>query len=112
MQTLRAREGVDFPLQAIWLDPYGRPLSVNNVTYEVFYYIGANKEFLVTTSAMAATDENYRFLIYFSPPEGSAGLTLFCTYRAVLEDDDTDLVQEVTLQIEKPIVLQKMGISL
>jgi hypothetical protein len=111
MQTLRAREGENFPLQVLWLDSYGRPLSVSNVTYEVFYYIGANREYLVTTTAMAATDDSYRYLIYFTPPSGSAGLTLFCTYRATYEDDDSDLIQETTLQIEKSIVLQKMGVS-
>jgi len=95
----------------LWLDELGRPLEVGGVTYEVFYYTGGERTPVVEQAPMAATDESFRFMILFSVPEGSAGMTLFCTFRATLASDDTSLISQVVLQIEKPISVQKMGVS-
>jgi len=111
MNTLRARESENFPLEVLWLDELGRPLEVENVTYEVFYYTGGVRTFLVEPAPMAATDESFRFIMVYTVLEGSAGMTLFCTYRATLSADNTDLISQQVLQIEKPISVQKMGVS-
>lgn len=38
--TTRATEGDSHPLQVSWTDELGRTLAVQNVVYQVFYYVG------------------------------------------------------------------------
>lgn len=110
--TTRAREGESHPLQVAWCDEIGRPLAVQNVVYNVFYYVGAVRTALSDPDVpMVVTDQAYRFISQYEVPEGLAGYTLFVEYKAELVADGSTLVCDQVVQIEKAISSQKLFTS-
>ena len=111
--VIRAREDVSVPLQVVWTDELGRPLDVAGVTYTIFYYEGAIRTTIgVADSPMSPTDEAHRYVTHFLVPEGYAGFTLFCAFKATLNADASTLTSEMAIQVEKNISEQRLNISL
>ena len=107
--TLQVKEGGVVPLQVAWLDELGRPLSVQNVTYTVFSYVGGVRtEITDANLPMGATDQDYRFLIQYEIPEGYAGNTIFVELKSELIADNTTLIRELILQVSKDVSSQRI----
>ena len=107
--TTRAREGDTHPLQVSWLDELGRPLIVQNVVYQVFYFVGAVRTALTDADLpMGATDQAYRFIAQYQIPEGLAGSTIFVECKSELVADGSELIRDLVIQVEKPVTAQKL----
>jgi len=111
--VIRAREGASAPLQVTWVDSLGHALDVANVTYTIFTYDGAIRTVIgVADSPMSPTDETHRFVTHFLIPDGYAGATLFCSFKATHNDDASTLTSEMTIQVEKSISEQRLNVTL
>jgi len=107
--VLRVREGDITPLQVAWLDEVGRSLSVQNVTYTVFNYVGGVRTEITNANLpMGATDQSYRYLIQYEIPVGYAGSTIFVEFKSELVADGTTLIKDQALQVEKDISTQRI----
>lgn len=110
--TTRAREGESHPLQVAWKDELGRPLDVQNVVCNVFYYVGAARTIISDPDLpMVVTDQDYRYVTQFEIAEGLAGSILFVEYKAELVADGTTLIADQAIQIEKAVTSQKLFTS-
>ena len=106
----RAREGDTHPLQVSWLDELGRPLSVQNVVYQVFYFVGAVRTSLTDADLpMGATDQAYRFIAQYQIPEGLSGSTIYVECKSELVVDGSELIRDLVIQVDKPISAQKLS---
>ena len=107
--SVRAREGDMHPLQISWLDEIGRPLTVQNVVYQVFYFVGAVRTGLTDADLpMGATDQDYRFIAQYQIPEGLSGSTIFVECKSELVADGSELIRDLVIQVEKPVTAQKL----
>jgi len=107
--SMQVIEGKIVPLQIAWLDELGRPLSVQNVTYTVFNYVGGVRtEITDANLPMGATDQDYRFLIQYEIPEGYVGNTIFVELKSELIADGTTLIRELILQVSKDTSNQRI----
>ena len=109
MSILQVKEGSIVPLQVAWLDEVGRSLSVQNVTYTVFNYVGGVRTEITNANLpMGATDQSYRYLIQYEIPVGYAGTTIFVEFKSELIADGTTLIKELILQVSQDISSQRV----
>lgn len=107
--TTRATEGDSHPLQVSWTDELGRTLAVQNVVYQVFYYVGGARTPLTDADLpMVATDQPYRFITQYAVPVGLAGETIFVEYKSELIADGSTLISDQVVQVERAVSTQKL----
>ena len=102
--TTSAREGESHPFQVSWVDPYGRPLAVENVIANLFYYVGGVKTQIGNADIpMTATDQTHRFITRVEIPEGFAGIAVegvafFVSFTLGSEGENQLKIQRHTLK--------------
>ena len=107
--SLQVKEGSIVPLQVAWLDEIGRSLSVQNVTYTVFNYVGGVRTNITDANLpMGATDQDYRFLIQYEIPVSYAGSTIFVEFKSELIADGTTLIKDQALQVSQDVSSQRI----
>lgn len=110
--TTSAREGESHPFQVSWVDPYGRPLAVENVIANIFYYVGGVKTQIGNADIpMTATDQTHRFITRVEIPEGFAGEIIFCEFSCTYSEDQSTITSNQVVQVSESIETQRFYTS-
>jgi hypothetical protein len=110
--TTTARVGDSHPFQVSWVDPYGRPLNVENVIANIFYYVGGVKTLIGNADVpMVATDQNHRFITRVEITEGLEGEIVFCEFSATFSDDQTTITSNQVVVVNGAIDTQRFYTS-
>ena len=105
--TTTARVGDSHPFQVSWVDPYGRPLTVENVVANIFYYVGVKTQIGDADIAMTVTSQTHRFVTRVEIPEGYAGEIIFCEFSATYTIDQTILTSNQIVEVSEAIGTQR-----
>lgn len=110
--TTTARVGDSHPFQVAWVDPFGRPLSVENVVANIFYYVGGVKTQIGDADRpMSPTDQAHRFLTREEITEGFEGEIIFCEFSATYIDDQTTITSNQVVVVNGAISTQRIFTS-
>lgn len=110
--TTIARVGDSHPFQVAWVDPFGRPLSVENVVANIFYYVGAVKTQIGDADIpMVATGQAHRFITVMEITEGLEGKTIFCEFSATYTEDQTTITSNQVVVVNGAISTQRFFTS-
>jgi len=110
--TTTARVGDSHPFQVAWVDPYGRPLSVEDVVVNIFYYVGGVKTLIIEANTpMVATDQPHRFITRTEIPEGFEGEIIFCEFSATYTEDQSTITSNQVVVVNGAISTQRFYTS-
>ena len=105
----QAKEGDVHPFQIAWTDELGRPLAVESVVVNFFYYLGGVKTAIGDANIpMTATGQSYRYISLLTIPTGYAGKLIYCEFSATLTADNTALVAEQVCQVSAALGEQRI----
>ena len=106
--TTKARIGDSHPFQVAWVDPYGRPLTVENVVANIFYYVGGVKTQIGEADVpMAATTQAHRYILRVIIPEGYAGEIIYCEFSATYTADQSTITANQIVEVSEAIETQR-----